>query len=74
MEEFLQHEDLKEQTIKRHLNTIKKLEQDEINPLNKEQTIINKLKQHTIIKQKTLLKTILKIRTYNGLNNTELNK
>ena len=56
MNDFLEHEDLKEQTIKRHLSTIKKLEQDEINPLNKEQTIIKKLKQCTIITQQTLIK------------------
>ena len=74
MDEFLEHEDLKEQTIKRHLNTIKKLEEYEINPLNKEGTIIKKLKQHTIITQQTLIKTIQKIRTYNELSNTELNK
>ena len=70
MEQFLQDEDLKEQTIKRHLNTITKLEQDEINPLNKEGTIIKKLKHYTIITQQTLIKTILKIRTYNELSNT----
>ena len=73
MEEFLQHEDLKEQTIKRHLNIITRLEEYEINPLNKEPTIIKKLKQFTIIKQQTLIKTIQKIRTYNGLINTDLN-
>ena len=74
MEQFLEHEDLKEQTIKRHLNTITRLEEYEINPLNKEGTIIKKLKQHTIIKQQTLIKTIQKIRTYNELSNIELNK
>ena len=74
MDEFLEHEDLKENTIKRHLNTIKKLEQYEINPLNKEPTIIKKLKQYRIITQQTLIKTIQKIRTYNELSNTELNK
>ena len=73
MDEFLQHEELKEQTIKRHLNTIKKLEEYEINPLNKEGTIIKKLKQYTIITQQTLIKTIQKIRTYNELSNTDLN-
>ena len=71
MDEFLQHEDLKEQTFKRHMRTIAKLEQEDINPLNKEGTIIKKLKQFTIIKQQTLIKTIQKIRTYNGLSNTE---
>ena len=74
MEQFLEHEDLKEQTIKRHLNTIKKLEEEEINPLNKEQTIIKKLKHYTTITQQTLIKTILKIRIYNELSNIELNK
>ena len=74
MDEFLQNEELKEQTIKRHLNTIKKLEQEDINPLSKEPTIIKKLKQYSIITQQTLIKTIQKIRTYNGLSNIELNK
>ena len=73
MDEFLQHEDLKPNTIKRHLRSISKLEQDEINPLNKEGTIIKKLKQHTLITQQTLIKTILKIRVYNELSNTDLN-
>lgn len=45
-----------------------------MNPLNKEGTIIKKLKQYTIITQQTLIKTIQKIRTYNGLSNIELNK
>ena len=74
MDEFLQNEDLKEQTIKRHLKTITKLEQEDINPLNKEGTIIKKLKQYTIITQQTLIKTMQMIRTYNELSNTELNK
>ena len=74
MDEFLQHEDLKENTIKRHMRTIAKLEEEDINPLNKEGTIIKKLKQYTIITQQTLIKTIQKIRTYNGLSNIELNK
>ena len=73
MDEFLQYEDLKKQTINRHLKTITKIEEYEINPLNKEQTIIKKLKQFTIISQQTFIKTILKIRTYNDLSNTELN-
>ena len=74
MDEFLQHEDLKPNTIKRHMRTIAKLEEEEINPFNKEGTIITKLKQYTIITQQTLIKTILKIRVYNDLSNTELNK
>ena len=73
MDEFLQHEDLKEQTIKRQMRTIAKLEQEDINPLNKEPTIIKKLKQFTIITQQTFIKTIQKIRTYNELSNTDLN-
>ena len=73
MDEFLQHEDLKENTIKRHMRTIAKFEEEDMNPLNKEGTIIKKLKQYTIITQQTLIKTIQKIRTYNGLSNTELN-
>ena len=42
MDEFLQHEDLKENTIKRHMRTIAKLEEEDIHPLNKEGTIIKK--------------------------------
>ena len=74
MNEFLQHEDLKANAIKIHLKTIEQLEEDNWNPLNKENTIITKLKQYTLIRQQTLIKTILKIRTYNGLSNIELNK
>tara|TARA_R110001606_G_C15346875_1_gene647172 strand:+ start:397 stop:1170 length:774 start_codon:yes stop_codon:yes gene_type:complete len=74
MDEFLKYEDLQKQTIKRHLNTINKLDQYKINPLTKEETIITKLKQQTPITQQTLTKTILKIRSYNGLDNTLLNK
>ena len=61
MDEFLKHEDLKEQTINRHKKTRAKLEEGDINPLNKEGTIIRKLKQYTLITQQTLIKTILKI-------------
>ena len=56
------------------MRTIAKLDEEDINPLNKEGTIIKKLKQYTIITQQTLIKTIQKIRTYNGLSNIELNK
>ena len=73
MDEFLQHEDLKPNTIKRHMRTIAKLEEYEINPFNKEGPIRKKLKQHTLITQQTFIKTIQKIRTYNELSNTDLN-
>ena len=74
MNGFLQHEDLKANTIKRHLKSIEQLEEDNVNPLNKENTIITKLEQYTLIRQQTLIKKILKIRTYNDLSNTELKK
>ena len=56
------------------MRTIAKFEEEDMNTLNKEGTIIKKLKQYTIITQQTLIKTIQKIRTYNGLSNIELNK
>ena len=63
MDDFLQNEDLKSDTIKRHLRTIAKLEEDNINPLSQESTIITRLKQYTLITKQTLIKTIIKIRT-----------
>ena len=56
------------------MRTIAKFEEEDMNTLNKEGTIIKKLKQYTIITQQTLIKTIQKIRTYNGLSNIELNE
>ena len=53
MNGFLQHEDLKANTIKRHLKSIEQLEEDNVNPLNKENTIITKLKQYKLIRQQT---------------------
>ena len=58
MKGFLQHEDLKENNKKRHLKSIVQLEEGNINPLNKEDTILTKLKQYTPIRQQTLIKTI----------------
>ena len=56
MNAFLQDEDLKANTTKRHLKSMEQLEEDNVNPLNKGNTIITKLKQYTLIREQTLIK------------------
>ena len=73
MNDFLQHKDFKANTMKKHLKSIKQLDEENANPLNKENITITKLKQYTLIIQQTLIKTISKIRTYKSLGNVKLN-